>query len=380
MINNLKKIALGIMSAGGILVPLAVVASCGSSTSDEDFKITTKADPTVILADIEGDSYKSLRTLQKLFGGITQNDLNNITVTKDNISGNIYVITLKANDGYTIGGQSTLKSAEFTLSVELDIKARALAAHAIKAEDVDNDAFKSYATLQKLFEFDRTVITEELLNKAVVVTMTPMTGDQPRIVTLTANKGYAIGDMPSLNSSQFVISTNYVIEKTAIVPTDIKPSDIVGDKFKDFNVISKLFTGSSFNEGILENLDITLIPIVEGETYQIKLTPLNGFYINDGLDGITSDTFTLSIDLNITAKTLNPYEIKAADVNNDAFGSYATLQKLFEFNPTIVTEELLNKAVVVTMTPMTGNEPRFVTLAANSGYTIGNMLSLNSNN
>ncbi|MGL5590468.1 MAG: hypothetical protein ACRDCH_00115, partial [Metamycoplasmataceae bacterium] len=220
MISNLKKLALGIMSAGGILVPLAVVASCGTTEKDEDIQVTVKTNPVMTQEDINGDNYKSLATLEKLFIGVTASNVNNFTVTLDPI-GNEYVITLRAKDGYTIDGKKTLTSEKFTIpSIDIDITTKTLNPGDIKPEDVENNAFKSYATLQKLFSFDTTVITEELLNKAVTITMTPMSGSQPRIVKLTANPGYSINGSSSLDSNSFVILINYVINQAATVPTD----------------------------------------------------------------------------------------------------------------------------------------------------------------
>ncbi|MGL5205710.1 MAG: hypothetical protein ACRC7B_02235, partial [Metamycoplasmataceae bacterium] len=344
-----------------------------------------KTDPTIISTDIEGDSYKSLRTLQKLFNGITQSDLNNITVTKENISGSIYVITLKANDGYTIGGQSTLKSAEFTLSVELDIKAKILSPYEIKSEDVDNDAFKSYATLQKLFEFDPT-ITETILNEAVVVTMTPMTGNDPRIITLTANKNYAINGMSSLDSNNFIIPINYIIEKASTVPTDIKPSDITLNKYKMWSVVSKLFAGLNFNEEMLVNLDIELITITVDSSYQIKLTPLTNYEINGGSLGITSDTFTVSVtNIIITNIATAPIDITLGKLEDSAYiQSIEFLNKLFnlgalsqtvidnvinvEFSNVIASEyiiKLTSKSIDYRINGQTMHESNSFTIAIN---------------
>ncbi|MGL5643675.1 MAG: hypothetical protein ACRCW3_02775, partial [Metamycoplasmataceae bacterium] len=63
MISNLKKIALGIISTGGIVVPLAVVASCSSTTNEEDLKITAVNNPSVSAEEVAGEDYKSLATL-----------------------------------------------------------------------------------------------------------------------------------------------------------------------------------------------------------------------------------------------------------------------------------------------------------------------------
>ncbi|MGL5643662.1 MAG: hypothetical protein ACRCW3_02710, partial [Metamycoplasmataceae bacterium] len=285
--------------------------------------------------------------------------------------------TLTAKDGFTINGQSSFKSAQFTVAlIDLDITAKTLGPDDIKSEDVENNAFKSYATLQKLFAFDTAIITEEILNKAVVVTMAPSTGNQPRIITLTTTMDYSIKGSLTLDSNSFVVSTNYVI--TATVPTDIRPSDMEGDNYTKWPVVSKLFTGADFNEAMLVNLTITKEDI-NPNGYIVTLTANDGFTINGGRT-LRSNQFTTSlIDLVITAKTLNPNEITAGDVDNDAFKSYATLQKLFAFDTAIITEEILNKAVVVTMTPMSGSQTRIITLTTTMDYSINGISTLDSN-
>ncbi|MGL5732787.1 MAG: hypothetical protein ACRCXE_01835, partial [Metamycoplasmataceae bacterium] len=339
MTSNLKKLALGIMSVGGIVVPLAVVASCGSTEKDVNYNITVKTDPTVTQEDIDGDAYKSLATLTKIFNGINASDLANLTVTKEVVGGNNYVITLTAKEGYTIVGQQSLKSVQFTIAVDVEITAKTLVPYEITAEDVDNDAFKSYATLQKLFEFDTAVVTEALLNQAAVVTMSPMTGNQPRKVTLTANKGYALDGEVILLSKEFTIPTNYIITKTSIVPTDIKPSDIVEKKYESFNVLSKLFGGADFSPANIGNLNIELNTIVADEKYSIELTPKVGFHINGTLTGITSDEFTVAIvNLNIVKKT-PPSNITSTQIEDPAIiQSKAFLDQLFELGTLTQTD------------------------------------------
>ncbi|MGL5643679.1 MAG: hypothetical protein ACRCW3_02795, partial [Metamycoplasmataceae bacterium] len=274
-----------------------------------------------------------------------------------------------------------ITSDTFTVLItNLAMTPKTIAPYDINAIDVDNDAFKSYATLQKLFTFNTAIVTEELLNRAVVVTMIPMSGSQTRILKLTANTDYTLNGIGSLDSNEFVIPINYTINKASTIPTDIKPSEIQNDNYKNWSVVSKIFTGANFNEEMLGNINIELITIIEDQSYQMKLTPKTNFYINNALTGITSDTFpVLATNLEMTPKTIAPYTINAIDVDNDAFKSYATLQKLFAFDTAVVTQELLDKAVVITMVPMSGSQTRIVKLTANSNYEINGMGFLDSN-
>ncbi|MGL5204981.1 MAG: hypothetical protein ACRC63_01900, partial [Metamycoplasmataceae bacterium] len=84
MKKNMKKMALGIIASGGFLIPLAVVASCGSSVADEvtNFEYSVKSTPNKIwISDIRNEKYKDPKTLAKVFEGINNADLNNVSVS-----------------------------------------------------------------------------------------------------------------------------------------------------------------------------------------------------------------------------------------------------------------------------------------------------------
>ncbi|MGL5590886.1 MAG: hypothetical protein ACRDCH_02340, partial [Metamycoplasmataceae bacterium] len=247
-------------------------------------------------SELTGTNLHTVGTLEKLFNGIDATNLANVTSGgPDNPTpGALISVTLSPKDGYVIRGGNALV-ANFTVPslINVNITARTLTSNEIKAEDVDNDAFKSYSTLQKLFEFDTAEVTGELLDKAVVITMTPETGNQQRIVTLTATMDYEINGQPSLDSNQFIIPINYTIEKTTPAPADIPASDVENENYKNWSLVSKLFTGANFNEQMLGNLNIELVTITANQRYQIKLTPKTGFNINGGMTEIISDEFTV---------------------------------------------------------------------------------------
>ncbi|MGL5590663.1 MAG: hypothetical protein ACRDCH_01125 [Metamycoplasmataceae bacterium] len=367
MISNIKKMALGIMSIGGIVVPLAVVASCGSTAKDVNLVITDKTNPVVTEQDIAGDNYKSLATLEKIFDGITANDLANVTVTKETVNDTDYVIVLTAKEGYTIGGQTTLRSKTFKLAINMEITAKT--SPVVRQEDIEGEQYKTLATLVKIFDG----ITVNDLDNLTVTIEGPVANNY--VITLTAKEGYAINGQRTYKSTSFSLSA-INMEITAKTNPVVRQDDIEGEKYKTLATLEKLFDGISASD--LDNLTVTIEGPV-ADNYAITLTAKDGYAIN-GERTLKSTSFALlAVDMEITAKTLTSDEIKAIDVDNDAFKSYATLQKLFVFDTAIITQELLNRAVVVTMTPMTGNQPRIVTLTANNGYAINGMSSLNSN-
>ncbi|MGL5590664.1 MAG: hypothetical protein ACRDCH_01130, partial [Metamycoplasmataceae bacterium] len=262
---------------------------------DVDLAINVKAMPILKMEDIENNQFMQLSTLVKIFDGINQDNLKNVTVLLNTIVPDMsYTITLNANNGFTIGGNTTLTSNQVKIELNLVISAKTLAPFSILGIDVNNDNFKSFTTINKLFNLDP-LMTPEIFAESLTITMNPMTGSQPRIVTLTANRGYTINNQLTITSNEFTLPVNYEINRNETVPTDIRPSDIEGDKFKDFNIISKLFNGPSLTQANLANLEIEKIEVTPNVVAAIKLTPKLGYTLNDSMDGLISLDFTLSV-------------------------------------------------------------------------------------
>ncbi|MGL5205280.1 MAG: hypothetical protein ACRC63_03445, partial [Metamycoplasmataceae bacterium] len=336
-------------------------------TSDQfstkvSYNITAKANPTVVLEDIDGEKYKTLEVLVKVFNGINANNLTNMKdiVLNGPNDGN-YTITLTVEEDYTINGRPTLTSNPFRMAAEIDIKAKDLTPGEIIATDVDNNAFKSFATLVKLFEFDTSEITEEFLNRVVVVTMNPMIGHMPRKVTLTVNPGYAINGQPTLDSAEFVIP-DYLIGTTETVPNDIKPSDITEEKYKEFVVLQKLFTGIGFTNETLNNMNIERIEVVENESYQIKLTPKDNYFINGGVNGITSKAFNVSFEnIVISRVETPPNDITIENLNNDTLMQTKEFLSRF-FNLGNLTQNQINNLIKVEYRNVEANSYKLILL------------------
>ncbi|MGL5205709.1 MAG: hypothetical protein ACRC7B_02230 [Metamycoplasmataceae bacterium] len=347
---------------------------------DFDLNISLIDNPIVDIEDIENNQFMQLSTLVKVFDGINNDKLNNLTVLLNTVvPGSIFTITLNANNGFTIGGETTLTSNLLKTDVILNITAKTLAPFSILGIDVNNDNFKSFATINKLFNLDPS-ITQEILDVAVTITMNPMTGSQPRIVTLTANRGYNINDQPTLDSNQFTLPVNYMININNIVPTDIKPSDIDGDKFKDFNVISKLFTGPDLTQANLANFDIEKNEITPNSIFTITLIPKLGYTLNNSTVGLTSLEFTLNIvNLSISRQVTIPGDITQEDINNpNIFKSKVFLDKLFDFGT--LTQADIDNYLNVTVEAVAGGTEYKIILSTKSMDEIinGNFSQLDS--
>ncbi|MGL5205474.1 MAG: hypothetical protein ACRC7B_00985 [Metamycoplasmataceae bacterium] len=217
MISNFKKLTLGIMSASAIIVPV-VVTACGTTESLEiiDFQINKIANPQLVWGNINGDNYKKLLTLNKVFEGLNNNNLKNLEIAINPVDApNNYQITLSAKNGYSINEEKILGSNVFNIKDDMDIS----------------------------------------------------------IIT--------------------------------IVPTDIKASDIEGDKYKNFQVLSKLFNGIDFIEINFPNLIFELKPTANINSFQIEASPIDGITINGSSESLTSVEFTLDVVYNLKDIKIN---------------------------------------------------------------------------
>ncbi|MGL5732786.1 MAG: hypothetical protein ACRCXE_01830, partial [Metamycoplasmataceae bacterium] len=224
-------------------------------------------------------------------------------------------------------------------------------------------------TLQKLFNFNE--LTEEVVMNAVDVTMHPMEGNEPRRVTLTARPGYSIIDGEEegsiLRSDEFTIRINYVIDQIVLPPTiDIKPSEIEGQRFKDYSVLVKLFAGRDFNVDNLANLDINLITVVEDLEYRIGLSPEAGYSINGTLETFSSDKFTLTFEnIEIERTTTVPLNITLSQISNPTFiQGYDFLDKLFELQDK--DQQWINDNLIASANAIVEGETYTIILSTNS--------------
>ncbi|MGL5522026.1 MAG: hypothetical protein ACRDAW_01995, partial [Metamycoplasmataceae bacterium] len=204
--NKKLLTSLGALSTIAIIAPTLVITSCaGETPATINLTITAIANPKLTNADItvlEGSNLQvQLTSLQKLFEGkdLIEANQNNFSISIDKDKN---VVTLNPKPGYTIDGKNTLASNAYVLEttptdIDLNIKAIQTAATLNTTEVTaltGTDKIAQLAALQKLFE-GTDLKTENLTNFVVSV------NTETKIVTLTANEGFTIGNQPKLDST-----------------------------------------------------------------------------------------------------------------------------------------------------------------------------------
>ncbi|MGL5732493.1 MAG: hypothetical protein ACRCXE_00245, partial [Metamycoplasmataceae bacterium] len=382
MISNLKKLALGIMAAGGLVVPLAVVASCNSSDTI-DLKIEAKTSVELKREDIWLGKYKELATLVKVFDGMNETRLEKIKVDLKTITeGSLYQIILTANEGYTIDGETSLKSTNFQIPVEnLVIEDKEDVPAEVARDDVFGENLKTIATLSKFFDLPVGMSQAELDESVEVRIQKATTRQSKWVIILTPKPGFRIGGADILVSEPFDVEiVDLVIEKIDPAPTDITAEDIGGEKFKTFAFLSRLFTGSGFEASNLQYIDVTLTNVF-ASVYTIILAPTEGFTINGSSEAFVSANFSVGIsDLTITKKAEVPKDITEDEVKVQDITRVRFLSKLFEGDD--LTQEKINEGLIVSLNPISEGalyKVYTIVLTARTGFTIGGATTLSSN-
>ncbi|MGL5205091.1 MAG: hypothetical protein ACRC63_02465, partial [Metamycoplasmataceae bacterium] len=180
-------------------------------------------------------------------------------------------------------------------------------------------------------------------------------------IVLTVKSGFTINNgNNAISSNSFEIPINYIVNE----PLDpskvtIKLSQILENGYKDHAIISKLFNGDGITYGNLLNMNITLITIIENLTYQIELTPNDGFNINGEKDKILSQQFTLKfIEETIEWRTSNELLILELSTLTDSNIMTKTfLEKFFILGNR--TQAWINETLIVTWEPTKGKDDMY---------------------
>ncbi|MGL5733004.1 MAG: hypothetical protein ACRCXE_02970, partial [Metamycoplasmataceae bacterium] len=275
-------------------------------------------------SDLENQELMHTRAfLEKLFvfgSQVTQEDLNKLEIRVNNISAGIYSITLlPTNKDITInGGASSFDSNPFLSEVNVAITPNALPSWTLTFDDLDGNAWKELVTIEKLFTFDIPIHSQEHFDEMFQI---QISGDPTMVITLNARVGFTINDGTTITSHPFEKPVNYLIGvRTDHNNANIRLSEvIVGDGYKNFSVISKLFNGTGITEASLANMNIELIEKVPNLTYQIKLTPNDGFNFNGNKQQIISEEFTIKFfeeNIELDPSSTVPHDLTLADVQD----------------------------------------------------------------
>ncbi|MGL5438335.1 MAG: hypothetical protein ACRDA7_01220 [Metamycoplasmataceae bacterium] len=340
--------------------------------------VLTNAEVTIL----EGTDANAKWTIYaKLFGGkdfLSENIGNkfNVTFSKSDLE-----VTLTATIGFTIGGNPSL-SNKFT--VEGSVMPTDLAISAISGTptitetELDNltgtDNNNKLTALQKLFTGNGLTI-ENFGNFDVSI------DKQAKIVTLNAKANYTISGAASLNSSVYTLDTTPPVDKNLIITPQNDPKltkeDIAAltatDNTAKLEALKKLFTGNDLTIENINGFDISL----DTTNRIVTLTAKTGFTINSS-DKVASNAYTEETPPNtnlVITKKADP-TLTATDVTvlqgNDLSAKFPVLEKLFEGEGLILANQ--DKFTV-----SVDINKKTVTLTANTGYTINNAGTLESN-
>ncbi|MGL5438333.1 MAG: hypothetical protein ACRDA7_01210 [Metamycoplasmataceae bacterium] len=340
--------------------------------------ITTSAtlNTTEVAALTGSDTTAQLAALKKLFSGkdLTTENLVNFKVS---VEESTRIVTLTANEGFTIGTKDKLDSTAYTLETTptvTDLKITAKTASAtLKETEVTSltgsDTTAQLVVLAKLFEGED-LKNENLTNfKVSVETST-------RIATLTAEKDFTIGGQPKLDSTAYTLDTPATtdLKITAKTTQKITAEDVVNlkgtDNSKKLISLQKLFEGDDLKIENINNFDVSV-----SDQNVVTLTAKDNYLIN-GNKTLVSPAFTIETiptdqDLAISPKTTSAdlTGIELLDVvGTDKPKQLAVLNKLFDG---------VDNTKQDNFTVSLGAD-NVITLTANKGYIFVDKNSINS--
>ncbi|MGL5308789.1 MAG: hypothetical protein ACRC9F_01935, partial [Metamycoplasmataceae bacterium] len=267
---------------------------------------------TLILSssDIKGDTYKTLKTLEKLFDGVNAINFANFSVTIDNTtpgSATTHTITLTGNYGFAFSNGEKTISKTFKLETILNITPKT-GAVILNANEIKGDSLGSITTLEKLFN---NIKENDLNNITVTIDNKTQTSGSKHTITLTRKDGFIFGNDQQSISKEFNLETvlNITPKTEAVI---LNANEIKGDSLGSIRTLEKLF--NNIKENDLNNITVTIDNKTQtsGSAHTITLTRKDGFIFNDNQLAISKE-FNLETVLNITPKTeaviLNANEI-----------------------------------------------------------------------
>ncbi|MGL6124872.1 MAG: hypothetical protein ACRC1F_00055 [Metamycoplasmataceae bacterium] len=354
--KQVKKIKLGAMVGGSLIVPLAVVASCSTTSTPiiDDYNIKAKTNPeTVYESDVTPDKLNTVETLSLVFDGVNSTNIKNITASliESKTRAKDYTISLKAKEGYTINNEQSLSSTVFTSKpiTILQIEQQKTAPTDIKFIDIENDGFKNLDVLEKLFtnikETDKANLEDISLSGD-----TPTPGSTHK-VTLTAKRGFVFNvdnkDVSKLESVEFTTALIDLIIAAKQPVDTILNIDIEGDKLQSIETLKKIFTATSDND--FANVEAKIQYPISSPKNVIVLTAKPGYSIN-GITTLPSEEFDVKFALFIKPVTNAPNDIKFVDLKDGKYMDIAILERLFdgikEPDKNRMTIEMTNQASI----------------------------------
>ncbi|MGL5617430.1 MAG: hypothetical protein ACRCWU_00010 [Metamycoplasmataceae bacterium] len=327
MISNFKKLALGVMSVGGLIVPLAVVASCSSTTKEVDYKIGAIANPRLVWGNIASQNFKTLTTLSKAFIGLNSDNLENLEASIVSVdSSNSYQITLMAKDGYTINNVKEFKSKVFSVDDDMAISIKTQAPTDIKPVDIEGENYKNFSVLSKLF--DGADFNDDNLANLVIEKINGSQEDSYKI-EISPIEGVTInGSTESLTSLEFKLVVNVMISKINPIVKEISTFDTTEWTIKSLETLSKVFVIDVDQEVVDNGLIVTFDNNLHNAWITVKAKP--GYMLNNGdMDTIVSETFEELQGMPGESRPAPSADLSPQDIDETNLHTFATLEKLF---------------------------------------------------
>ncbi|MGL5643436.1 MAG: hypothetical protein ACRCW3_01530, partial [Metamycoplasmataceae bacterium] len=345
-----------------------------------------KEDIILSKSDVEGNKYKELPTLRKLFNIPNDEDFNKFDakVDKEDFtgSGTTHIITLTAKDNFTFADGKVI-TKEFNLETVLNIKPIKLNSLILSREDVEEN-LNTFETLSKLFGLSQ----EDVNEKKVTATLIGTPGNATsHTISLKTKEGFIFfNDKYELISDSFTLETILTITRVESDPQNITHLDLQNIGYKTIDVLEKLFLGIKPSDLNFIDIKITDLPdngVFEfNKNYIITITAINGYIFNDvngketrTLSSVSFKTVAVMWDIsslpNPSIENKDVEELKNAnDIVNDKV--FKILEKLFsgsDFNKNnlIGVSFHLNE-------PTTGNNNYSVELTFENWIQINNTL------
>ncbi|MGL5205712.1 MAG: hypothetical protein ACRC7B_02245 [Metamycoplasmataceae bacterium] len=363
MIKKIKKMSLGMIVVSASVIPLIAITSCGSSVNNSNFIIEAKSNPKVRVIDFKDENYKNFNTLSKVFEGLNENNLENMDVELigEVLENSPQQIILNAKNGYLINGGGTLESQEFTLLPNIF--------EFVRIKDVQIDYTNDELTeelinnidfLQSLFNG---IDASDLENLEVSLEKE----DPFYTIRLNALNDFAFlvnGEMVQSITSYPFTTIGFNLNITKKSNPIITQEDMINNNYKSLTTLRKLFNG--IDQDILEKVTIE---INNQNNVQIVLIANEGYWIN-GEKEFSSESFIVSIVLDVTKKESPTGTITHVDLENDGYRSISVLSKLFngikEEDIVFMDVVVLNKLPIVDFLPY---EEYWITIKPKNGYT-----------
>ncbi|MGL5521804.1 MAG: hypothetical protein ACRDAW_00850 [Metamycoplasmataceae bacterium] len=300
-----------------------------------------------------------ITALSKLFNGIDDKNINNITIEKKT---GVNIIVLKPKPGFLINNTTSLESVTYTfqkINLTITIKQNPKNFNLQEVDDLEKqNTPQQLNALKKLFEGTD-------LNPENQAHFTVAVNKSTKIVTLTAKDGYLINNNPSLNSMPYAIGKiNLIIasKQTAGGLNIWEAEDLEKQNTpQQLNALKKLFDGIDLTTENQANFTIKIdkatriVTLTAKENYTINnqaslnSLPYKDIKINLGINN-RDHSVTFDRKWDVALKTPSP-TITADQV--------AALGYLFQF---VTTSNAKNFTYIVT-------QDNIVTITAKPGYT-----------